>query len=132
MPYLSGTDQYYWDPYRQKTEAANPGHGKTFSMDGSDYDPTIPKPKLSDAYRFLSRHFRPSTRLLVTIVGKLYKGRSTIDGLTFPTDMNSLEYASVQGGHGGGGTATLESKMEELSGYTDFERITGIYIRALD
>lgn len=125
MPYLPESDQFFWDPFRQKT-------GSTFARDGSDYDPSVKKPKLSDAWRVLHRHFRPRTRIQVTIVGKLYKGRSTIDGLSFVTDMDSIEYLSVQGGHGGGGIATLELKMEALSGYEHFERITGIYFRALD
>lgn len=127
MPYDSERDQFYWDPFRQ----AHPNLG-SFAKDGSNYDPSVPKPKLSDARRVLANKFRPRQTFQVTIVGKLYFGSSKIDGLSFVTDMNTIEYASLQGGHGGGGTATLESKLEELSGYTGFERVTGIYFRPLN
>jgi hypothetical protein len=131
MPYMEETDQYYWDAWREDT-------GATFQRDGSNYQPNYPKPKLSDAYRTLERHFKPRTLFRVTIVGKLYKGRSPITGMTFTTDLQSIRGAldiSLSGKavkHGGGGVS-LEEKMQILAGLTDTpERITGIYFRALD
>ena len=131
MPYMESTDQFYWDPQREKT-------GETFARDGSNYDASVPKPKLSDAYRVLNRHFQNRTEFQVTIVGKLYKGKSKIDGLSFRTDLQSIRGSldiALSGGavkHGGGGIS-LEEKVQILAGLSETpERITGIYFRALD
>lgn len=131
MPYMSETDQYYFDPQREKT-------GSTFARDGSDYDASVPRPKLSDAYRVLDRHFKPRTLFKITITGKLYKGKSTVSGLSFVTDLQSIRGAldiALTGGavkHGGGGHS-LEEKIQILAGlYETPERITGMYFKALD
>lgn len=137
MAYLKDRDQYYWDPYRQLTEAMyGSGKGKTFSTDGSDYDPKIPKPKLSDARRYLSKHFGIKIKFQVTVVGYMLvysSSESPISGLTFITDMDSIENVSTTG-KTGGVQSDIESKIHALSGYdfSDEARITGIYFRPLD
>ena len=129
MAYLADRDQYYWDQYRQVT-------GATFLPDGSDYDTKWAKPKLSDARRYLTRHFSMKTRFQVTIVGYglVYSSaQSPISAFSFVTDLQSIDNASIVSGLGPGGF-TLEAKMSHLSGFILGEdaRITGIYFRALD
>src|SRR5487761_49057 len=91
MPYMEETDQYYFDPFKQET-------GETFARDGSNYDSSVPRPKLSDAFRTLNRHFKPGQLFQVTIVGKLYKGKSKVTGMSFTTDFSSIEFVSTGSG----------------------------------
>lgn len=129
MPYLKDKDQFYWDYNRQH-------NGATFKRDGSDYNPSYPKPKLSDARRVLANHFRPSTTFEITVVGYnlVYSSvAEPISAYSFYADMDSIENVSIMGGHGGGGFS-IEDKIVSLGKFqlANDARITGIYFRALD
>lgn len=122
MPYNSSSDEYFW--------------GTSFARDGSDWNPNAPRPKLSDAYRVLNR--TGSDLFQITVVGKIYKGKSEISGVSGVVDIMSIKGAidvSLTGkaiSHGGGGYS-LEDKVKILLGLTERPtKITGIYFRPLD
>lgn len=128
MPYDATRDEYYW--------------GYSPKSDGSDYDPSIKSPKLSDAFRVLNRHVKhpDRTRLQMVVVGRIqYKsGGPYIQGYTANITFGSLEATATSVGltggavkHGGGGFST-EEKISALIGLPGIEKVTGIYFRILD
>lgn len=137
MPYMEESDQYYWDPQKQRSK-----DHEAFKNDLSDFDPNLRGPKLSDAYRVLKNHIKSptKTRLQIIVTGKMYSsGNTRLSGNAANVTWGEFEATATSAGltgqavQRGGGGFSLEQKIAALFRMTDIpEKITGIYFRILD
>lgn len=112
--------------YNQRDDQFEYGYAP--DRDGSDYNPNY---QMADDWRDIYQDLRQNNidEFNVVVVGRLYTGRSTISGATFPTDLSSL-----QGEIRSFGASQINNEVlaQRLLGMSQIpQHITGIYIMPL-